>query len=553
MTAGYMKRWAAAVLLILFTGTSLAEQLMQASSENDLDLGGRIYMNGLLPSGDTITGVVKGDISITGENVICGTCHRRSGMGSSEGDQVIPAIAGHMIFNPLRLPTATATGPLAPLQRPAYTVETLKRAITTGIDANGNPLDPLMPRYPLSDKELDLLIDYMKTLSQAHSPGVDDKYMHFATIIAGDVDPYLRKALIDVMQVYVEQKNTETRHETYRAENAPWNKKWLFEPYRKWVMHVWELKGPRESWPDQLASLYREQPVFAVLSGVGDGSWQPIHDFCQSTRLPCLFPTTDLPVISEEDFYPIYLSKGMTLEGELVAQHLRDDGLAGEPLVQVYRNGDLRAETAARGVSKARKDAGVSNMSWNREGTPPDAAFWRQVLEEAGAGPLALWMDDAELANLWPLLENAEATPRIYLSSRLYGSDPGSMPKKLRQQVFLVNARELPSKTARLLLRSTGWLKVKKAYAPQAQEVQANAYLALKVVGDALTHIRGYFYRDYLIERIEHSVESAPYTSVYPRISLAPRQRFAAKGGFIAQFSKTDKPTLVAVTDWLIP
>ena len=78
-------------------------------------------------------------------------------------------------------------------------------------------------------------------------------------------------------------------------------------------MHVWELQGDSDTWGEQLATLYREQPVFAVLSGIGEGSWQPVHAFCESEHLPCLFPTTDLPVIAEKDFYPIYLSKGMTL------------------------------------------------------------------------------------------------------------------------------------------------------------------------------------------------------------------------------------------------
>lgn len=544
--------WTASALVpLLLASICAALQAAPRNPDSELELGRSIYMEGLLPSGKTITGVVKGDIAITGGNVICGTCHRRSGMGSSEGEQVIPAVAGNMLFKPLRLPTNN--GPLAPEQRPAYTVETLKRAIRNGIDANGRPLDPLMPRYPLSDSELDLLIGYMRTLSEAQSPGVDDKQIHFATIIAGPVDPAARKALVDVMRVYVEQKNAETRHESFRAENAPWHKKWLFEPYRKWVMHVWELKGEADTWPDRLHALYREQPVFAVLSGVGEGSWQPVHDFCQSIRLPCLFPTTDLPVIEERDFYPLYLSKGMTLEGQLVARHLHNESLAGEPLIQVFRKGDLRAETAAAGLRTARKQGGVHDIPWEHEGTRPSAAFWQQVLTDAGGGPLVLWMNNEELVNLWPLLKTADQVPRIYLSTRLYGTAQGDLPPSMDKQVYLVHRREVPGRTARLLLRSTGWLRLKKVYAPEQSEVQANAYLSLKVVGDALTHIRGFFYRDYLIERIEHSVDDAPYTSVYPRISMAPEQRFAAKGGYITQFSQGPRPTLVAVSDWLIP
>ncbi len=536
-----------AVLCLLWGGAVQAAE----PSASDLELGKRLYLEGILPSGKTITGKVKGDIELTGEQVICGTCHRRSGMGSSEGDQVIPAIAGHMIFNPLRLPTAS--DPLAPTQRPAYTVDTLKRAVVAGIDSSGRPLDPLMPRYTLSDADLDLLIGYLDTLSAEASSGVDDRDIHFATIVAGPVKAQERKALLDVMNTYVQQKNQETRHETFRAENAPWHKKWLFSPYRKWVLHVWELQGDSDTWGKQLETLYREQPVFAVLSGIGTGSWQPVHDFCQSEQLPCLFPTTDLPVIAEKDFYPIYLSKGMTLEAELVDLHLRREQQADKPLVQVLHQGDLEAVTASRALERARQGRAVRTLNWERETSRPSAAFWQQLLEELGDAALVLWMSEDQLTNLWPVLADRPQAPRLYLSATLYGTDPEALPAALRPNVFLTLPQELPSRTQRLLLRSTGWLRVKHIYDPQEQAIQANAYLALKVAGDALMHIRGYFFKDYLIERIEHTVDSVPYTSVYPRLSLAPGQRFAAKGGYIAQFSNSGKPDLVAVTDWVIP
>lgn len=520
------------------------------ASASVLEQGRRMYLEGVLPTGEAMTGKVRGDVALSGELVICGTCHRRSGMGSNEGDQVIPAITGEMLFHPLRLPTTSK--PLAPQQRPAYDEATLKRAIVAGIDANGEPLDPLMPRYALSDAELDALIAYLKTLSTEISPGVDDERIHFATIVSDGVDPRMRKALVDVLETFVAQKNRETRHETYRKEHAPWHKKWLFGPYRKWVMHEWRLHGPPDTWERQLTEYYRAQPVFAVVSGMVEGSWKPVHRFCQATRLPCLFPTTDLPVIAERDFYPMYLSKGMSLEGELIARHRRD----GErmPLVQVHRRGDPRARVAAAALQAAAPDAAARDELWSQPDAVPDISFWHRVLKEARGAALVLWMNPADLANLWTALLQGAGPKRIYLSTTLFGTDPGAVPAVVRDRAYLVHRSALPERTTRLLLRSTGWLRVKHIYAPQAREVQANAYFALKVLGDALRQIRGYFFRDYLLERIEHMIESAPYTSIYPHIGLAPGQRFAAKGGYIVKVSDAKAgPRLVAVTDWLTP
>ncbi len=83
--------------------------------------------------------------------------------------------------------------------------------------------------------------------------------------------------------------------------------------------------------------------------------------------------------------------------------------------------------------------------------------------------------------------------------------------------------------------------------------MQAHAYFSLKIAGEALGHIRGFFSREYFLERIEHMVDNASYTSVYPRISLAPNQRFVSKGCYIAQLPEQGNGQLVAVTDWLIP
>ena len=154
-----------------------------------------------------------------------------------------------------------------------------------------------MPRYPLTDTELEHLVAFLKTLTTDSDPGVTEKQIHFATVIADTVEAEQRKALVDVLNTFVAQKNVETRNESQRAEHAPWHKEWVFGPYRKWVLHIWELQGPEESWLEQLEAQYRAQPVFALLSGLVPGSWQPVHDFCEGFEIPCLFPITDLPVI----------------------------------------------------------------------------------------------------------------------------------------------------------------------------------------------------------------------------------------------------------------
>ncbi len=45
-----------------------------------------------------------------------------------------------------------------------YTDELIKRSITDGIGASGHALDKTMPRWKMSEKELDDLLEYLRSL-----------------------------------------------------------------------------------------------------------------------------------------------------------------------------------------------------------------------------------------------------------------------------------------------------------------------------------------------------------------------------------------------------
>lgn len=510
-----------------------------------------MYREGILPDGGIMSGTVAGDVRLTGAQVICGACHRRSGLGAAEGQEVAPAVVGKILYEPLRIPTSRT--PLAPMQRSAYTDATLKRAIREGIDADGKPLDPLMPRYALSDADLDLLLAYLKSLSLSPSPGVTETEIHFATILAGDVDPATRKAFLDVFDNFLALKNTETRHEGARAANPPWHKEWIFGPYRKWRLHVWKLKGAPETWRAQLQRQYAEQPVFAVLSGLASGPWRPIHAFCEETELPCLFPVTDLPVVDDGDSYSVYFSRGMALEADSILSHLEDQGALDRRIVQVYRPEDPKssegaAELRQRLASRGRKVEEVQLA----DPSSPEAGFWNSLADSGDEPVLVAWLGDKDLSNLWGSKVGA-GRARVYLSTSLVDLDSEPVPLSARERLYFAHTRELPGGQARLLARSTGWLRAKGVYSPEAREAQGDAYFTLKMVGGALVQMRGFFLRDYLLERIEHMVDSANYTSVYPHVSLAPGQRFVSRSAYIAQLPVDGGEDLVAVTDWRTP
>jgi hypothetical protein len=170
-------------------------------------------------------------------------------------------------------------------------------------------------------------------------------------VIAPGVDAGRRRALLDVAEAFVRTKNADVRRRRERARAAPWSKDDPVPTPREWALHVWDLAGPADTWGEQLARFYRQQPVFALLGGLGGGSWRPVHDFCEASELPCLFPETDRPVTEPPGAYSLYLSAGLTVEAEALARHLEDRaraaGAGAVRVLQVYRAGGEGSAPAA--------------------------------------------------------------------------------------------------------------------------------------------------------------------------------------------------------------
>jgi hypothetical protein len=124
----------------------------------------------------------------------------------------------------------------------------------------------------------------------------------------------------------------------------------MYRVTRRWRLHVWRLDGRADTWRRQLQAHLAAEPIFAVIAGIGAKTWQPIHAFCEEESIPCLLPNVDLPVVAEQDFYPVYWSRGVLLEADLIARALRSEAGSKTPrgrIVQVYRPDDIGAAGAA--------------------------------------------------------------------------------------------------------------------------------------------------------------------------------------------------------------
>ena len=512
-------------------------------------VGETLYRHGLLTSAEPVQATREAGATLKGADAACVNCHRRSGLGSIEGRIAIPPIAGPYLFVPRGKSLAQLGIPFvdtARINHDPYTDESLARAIREGIGANGKTLNYLMPRYQIDDATMAELIGYLKGIKVSPSPGVSTSVLHFATIITPDSDPVKRRGMLDVMNQYFVDKNNavaRTKAPTLYSSHAM-----MFRVERRWQLHVWELTGEPATWEAQLRKYLASQPVFAVLSGLGGSNWGPVHRFCEAQALPCLFPNVEAPVGNDSDFYSVYFSRGVLLEAQLIARELAE---AREPirrLVQVFRAGDV-GEQAARALQAARTGSAEQIVNHVLKARAASRGLDAALREVGPTDALVLWLRPQDLKALATV---PVPTSRVWISGEMGGLEQAPLPASWRATARMAYPVDLPGRRVVRVDYALSWFRIRKIPVV-AQQVQADTYLACGLVSETLNHMVDAFVREYLVERLEMALDHRALTGYYPRLTLAPGQRFASKGGYIVRFSEPEGPRVAALGDWITP
>jgi hypothetical protein len=452
-------------------------------------------------------------------------------MGSAEGAWVVPSIAAPILF-----------APVPPPGRPAYDRASLGRALREGRDPAGRTLAPLMPRYRLSDGEVAALGAYLETLSVGPSPGVDGETIRFATVVTEDLAPEEREAVLAVLRTYAAEKNRQTRLERRRRPHgtAPGTR----QPttFREWALDVWTLTGPEDGWRAQLEERYRAQPVFALVGGATAGTWGPIGRFCESHEIPCLLPSTPLPDSEPGDFYTLHFSNGVELEADLIASHL--EAAKTRTVAQLHCGIAGRRGAAALGRTLRQRGVTVVDVPMDCQAPPPAEAL---SLPAGGSdGATVLWLGRGPLARLGQRLPGG----RVYFSSTLVGPVADEPLPTTRGPAFMAHPFRLPGELDPALARFLAWARARRIDV-RFPRLQAEAFFAALAANDAVSHLRRFYVRDYVLDMIDHAQNLAAYVPLRPRPGLGPSQRFLAKGGYVVPV-RDGRPVSQGAT-WIQP
>ena len=539
------------VVVLSFLFSSLIATAGHALDDATAKVGENIYLHGVLGSGEMLEALREDGLRIRGADAACVNCHRRSGFGSREGRISIPPITGRYLFRQRTPGVEDIDLPYVEnmrTDREPYTDATLARAIRDGLDSENKPLSYLMPHVALNDADMAALIAYLKRLDKRKLPGVTDTVLHFATIITPDADPVMRQGMLDVLVRYFETKNTFPIGATPRLRSS---RKEMFMVNRRWELHVWQLTGPAATWQSQLERHFEKEPVLAVVSGLGGKNWAPVHAFCEHKAVPCLFPNVEAPPAdADHDFYSLYFSRGVELEAGLIANRILnpDGGKTAKVVHQIYRAGD-NGEVAARALAQALGRQGVKVLNTILPSGAPGKGVAKALRKSSAADALVLWLRPADIAALGP---PPSAPSAIFLSGLMGGLDRSPLPSNWREHVHFTYPFALQDQRRVNVDYAFGWFKIRHIPVV-AEQVQADTFLACGLLAETLKHMVDAFAPEYLVERIEDSIDHRIVTGYYPRLSLGPGQRFASKGGYIVRFAESGGTKLVADSSWIVP
>jgi len=553
------------VLLIVMLSQPLsafaAKSLLDGVTPEQIQtLGEQMYRRGVLPSGEPIKAYVSGDVEVDGTSFTCISCHLRSGLGSVEGEVITPPTNGRILYKE-RKPYIVGAE-FVPLyhnyavylpERPAYTDETLAKLIASGIDPNGRSVLAAMPRYDIDDRDMAILIEYLKTLSDQFSPGVTKDHMNFATVIVEGADPRSIASMLLPIQFSVERKNSLAVASKNNDRVARMAYNMLGDLHAMtFSLDQWVLKGAPETWRAQLEDYYAKNPVFALLGGISPGEWGPVHRFCEDHKLPDLFPIVDYPVISQNDWYTQYLARGFRQEGEAAARYLNSlsELLKGKKVIQV-----VRASSRGRALAEGFRSIwmGRGHVLLDDIVVAPDETFSGLQLQHLIADQkpdVLLYWDDSRGLDSLAALDGLTQAPGIVISSASWmGPGVQKASADLRKQLYLTYPYRLPVDETRYDVDAHKVLAGKSAkdYDPV---ILRKSFITQDILGKALMEMRGEYYRDFLFDTI--GMFDDMYLPLYERLSFGPGQRYASKGCYIVKLGKGDPAPLEAVTEWVI-
>ena len=391
-----------------------AEEPAPSERSAAISRGRQIYSTGVPANGAPLTASV-GDpaMDVPASILKCSNCHGSDGRGKAEGG-ITPA---NIRWEELTKPSTS--GP-AGRRRGAYSGKLLVRAITLGIDANGNRLDPAMPRYRLTHEQAADLVAYLEVLGREADPGVTDSALKIGVVLPPANGPGSARGIRELIAAFALQMNGQGgfygRELHFAFVNAP---------------------AEVEARAGAIRDFVEAEQPFVLIASYVSGCEEEIGRYLDENKVPLIGPialnVADGPARHR---YVFHLLAGLAGQGEALARfatQLPELKYAG--VLVVHRDGDEAITVAKDTIGKRLVAAGwpAPREVILAENSTPD---WSALLR-SGSVDAVFWFAPASgLDELYRAATRAASYPFLFAPHVLAGPELLSAPPGFAGRIF---------------------------------------------------------------------------------------------------------------------
>jgi ABC-type branched-subunit amino acid transport system substrate-binding protein len=520
---------AARALLALAAFCLIAPSLLWAQLNEQQTAGKQIFTEGSSQSKTGIEAILGGGTSrIPGRLMPCASCHGADGQGRPEGGVTPSNITWDVLERPL-----TSSDPLA-RNRPAYDGASLRRAITEGIDPAGHELGVTMPRFRMSDADLDSLIAYLSVLGKESDPGLTNTDIRIGTIIPA-TGPLAETgtSFAEIIGAYLKDVN---------AQGGIYG--------RKIDLQVLRTEGAPSEIAAAAKRFVKDKNIFALLGVVAPGAEQKVEDAMDAAGVPVItaFATRSGADEASEKSKVFYVLSGLSQQARVLVRFAREhiDSPSSSITVVFPESRHTLAESVIR---ECHNHSFASVVPVNYSSSAAEPARIVESLRKKNVNAILFLGDGGELHNLLLSAKAANWFPAVFQPGEFAGKDVFDIPPEFNQRVYF-SFPVLPSDVAADAFKEYETLLQAHRLKIVQPLLSTSVLASAKVLAEGLREAGRQLSRQKLVDTL-----SALYgfnTGLTPLVTYGATRRIGALGGYVVKLDLKNK-TLLQVQEWMAP
>ncbi len=518
----FARRVALATALLLAALARPAPGLELEARERD---GKRVFLAGESPSGGEIEARIGREGSVLpGSAAPCGSCHGADGLGRPEGGVVPTEVTWTALTKPY--------GHAHPGGRshPAFDERTFARAVREGRDPAGNPLDPVMPRYRISDADLASLLAYLRVVDRDLDPGIEPAAVRLGVVLPDRG----RLAETGAGMLRLLRARADERNRLGGVHG------------RRLELVVAGYDSDAGDGRAEAERLVAGGEVFALVSGLFPGAEDAVATAAEERKVPVVGPFTLLARQADPpNPWVFHLQSGPREQARLLAAHAVRDLALDPARIAVVRPDDPRAADAAAGAREELGKAGAALREVTWAGAVPDADRVR-ALAATGVRAVLFLGGDAALEAFTRAATGIGFTPWLLAPGTLASRAAARAPAAFRGRIRLAFPGSPADESAE---GAAGLSRLREAAGlpDRNRTSQVAALVALDVLVEGLRRSGRQLSRERFVAALE-GLYDFPTGLTHP-LTYGPVRRIGALGGWIVEPDGA-KGSLATVGPW---